>query len=110
MCAISFSPYDGRSSTSLANPANQGLENVPVLELPLPHLVPVLLASPSDQVASGDYYVQVRTNADQTNKGSTPATTATARADIGTLGPAANPHDRWAQSLRSAPGGGATRR
>ena len=69
-----------------------------------------LCTIPSSMVQSGDYYIQVRTNADLTNKGSTPQTTATGNLSIGTMGSAANPgtggHNRF--GLRAGWGGDPT--
>jgi hypothetical protein len=108
ICAISFSPYDSSVTTLLANPANQGLENVPFSSHF--HTWFRLCRIPSGSVQTGDYYIQVRTNADQTNRGSTPATTATSGLSIGTLGSAANPgtggHNRFA--MRAGWGGDPT--
>ena len=108
VCAISFSPYDANINTLLANGANQGLENAPFSSHF--HTWFRICRIPSAQVVSGDYYVQVRTNADQTNRGSTPATTATSNLGIGTLGAASNPatggHNRFA--MRAGWGGDPT--
>jgi hypothetical protein len=108
ICAISFSPYDQDVTTLLASGANRGLENVPFSAHF--HNWFRLCTIPANMVQSGDYYVQVRTNADQTNKGSTPVTTATSNLSIGTLGSAANPgtggHNRFA--LRAGWGGDPT--
>ena len=98
ICAINFSPYNSDVSTLLANPANQGLENVPFSAHF--HAWFRLCTIPANMVQSGDYFIQVRTNADLTNKGSTPATTATGNLSIGTLGAAATVntggHNRFA--------------
>lgn len=101
ICAISFSPYDQAVQPLLNDPSPQGLEHVPFSSHF--HTWFRLCTIPAAQVVPGDYYIQVRTNADLTNLGSTPETTATNGLSIGTLGQAANPgtggHNRF--SLRA---------
>jgi len=108
ICAINFSPYDTAVSPLLASNTNRGLENVPFSSHF--HNWFRLCTIPSNMVETGDYYVQVRTNADLTNKGSTPQTTASGNLSIGTLGAAANVgtggHNRFA--LRAGWGGDPT--
>lgn len=108
VCAINFSPYDTAVTPLLASGANQGLENVPFSAHF--HKWFKLCSIPSNMVATGDYFIQVRTNADLTNVGATPRTTATGNLSIGTLGAAATVntggHNRF--SLRAGWGGNPT--
>lgn len=101
ICAISFDPYDQAVQPLLDSPAARGRENVPFSAHF--HNWFRLCRIPSGQVVPGDYYIQVRTNADLTNAGSTPATVAQNGLQIGTLGSAATPntggHNRY--SLRA---------
>lgn len=98
VCAISFDPYNEAVQPLLDDPSAQGLENVPFSSHF--HNWFRVCRIPAGQVVPGQYYVQVRTNADLSNPGSTPRTVAQNGLSIGTLGQAATPntggHNRYA--------------
>jgi hypothetical protein len=98
ICAISFGPNNAQVGPLLANTANRAPENVPFSA----HFRRWfgLCTVPAGQVQRGDYFVQVKTNANTTSRGATPRTAATTGLDIGTLGEAGNidtaGHNRYA--------------